>query len=162
MRRKRFLMTKGERNGRLEALQFVERDPSGQQRWLFRCDCGQTVIVRVGAVRSANTVSCGCQKIESATLHGMSRSPEYRAWRAMIDRCDNPKNKSFHNYGGRGIKVAIRWRSFQNFIADMGPRPPGLTLERLNNDRSYSKGNCEWASWTAQARNRRKQTKRAR
>lgn len=162
MRRRRYLMRAGEKNGRLTAIAFVERDKSGQQHWKFRCDCGATAVVRVGAVRSGNTLSCGCQKIESATRHGMSQSAEYRAWSAMLGRCYNPKIKSFPNYGGRGIKVSARWHTFENFFADLGPRPPGLTLERLNNNRGYSKKNCTWANWTAQARNRRKRTRRDR
>ena len=156
-RRRRFLMTAGERNGRLVAIVFVRRHKTnGQHYWKFRCDCGEAIVARVGSVRSANTASCGCLKLQIATRHNMSKSPEYRAWSAMLDRCSNPKNKSFHNYGGRGIKVSRRWRTFENFYADLGPRPPGLTLERLNNERGYDKQNCKWATWTEQGRNRRK------
>jgi hypothetical protein len=162
-RRKRIMMVAGERNARLEAISFVECERSGQAHWLFRCDCGQAVIARVGAVRSGNTVSCGCQKIESATRHGMSRSPEYRAWRAMIDRCANPENKSFHNYGARGIKVCKRWQRFEKFIADMGVRPSSAhSIDRFpDNDGDYEPLNCRWATWIQQAKNRRKPLKRA-
>lgn len=164
MREKRIMMKKGERNGRLKALRFVERDTAGQSHWLFRCDCGRTVSARVGAVRSGNTVSCGCQKIESATRHGMSRTPEYRAWRAMIDRCVNPANKNFHNYGGRGIAVCKRWRRFDKFIADVGLRPSARhSIDRFpNNDGGYKPSNWRWATASEQNKNRRKRAKRGR
>ena len=163
-RRARLMMSKGERNGRLTAVEFSHRDESGQSHWKFRCACGDAIVARVGAVRSGNTVSCGCQKRESATRHGMSRSPEYRAWRAIFDRCNNPEHKSFHNYGGRGIKICKRWHRFENFIEDMGRRPTyAHSIDRYpNNDGDYEPSNCRWATWKQQAATRRKPVKRAR
>lgn len=87
--------------------------------------------------------------------HGHWNHPLYGTWRNMVDRCENPQNKSYKNYGGRGIAVCATWHDIGVFIADMGPRPPGGTLERSDNERGYEPGNCIWASRTAQARNRR-------
>lgn len=82
-------------------------------------------------------------------------SKEYWVWSAMLQRCTNPKNHAFSHYGGRGILVCRRWLKFANFIADMGPRPSGFTLERRNNNKGYSPRNCKWATWGEQGKNRR-------
>lgn len=92
-------------------------------------------------------------------IHGHARagklSPTHNAWSAMWQRCINPKNKAYPNYGGRGITACQRWASFENFLADMGPAQPGLTLERKNNDEGYSPENCLWATRSAQRLNQR-------
>ena len=90
-----------------------------------------------------------------ATSKGV-RSPEYLSWIAMRQRCNNHNHAAFHAYGGRGITVCERWASFENFLADMGPRPSREhTLDRIKNDEGYSPGNCRWATWTVQNHNRR-------
>lgn len=86
--------------------------------------------------------------------HGLSHSPEYRVWASMWQRCTNPNSQRWARYGGRGIRISDRWKSFKNFYADMGPRPPGMTLERENNDGHYTKRNCVWAPRSEQYRNR--------
>lgn len=86
-------------------------------------------------------------------------SGSYKTWRAMKQRCDNPNNKDYHNYGGRGIGYEDRWYSFENFYLDMGARPKGYTLERIDNDKGYSKSNCKWASIKDQNKNKRCTTK---
>lgn len=83
------------------------------------------------------------------------RSPEYQAWVDARQRCNNPSNASWKDYGGRGVVVCSRWDSFDNFIADMGRRPPGTSLDRRDNDKGYSPDNCRWATATEQAYNRR-------
>lgn len=86
---------------------------------------------------------------------GVPRTATYKAWCDMKSRCLNPNRQDFHYYGGRDIKVCDRWLSFENFLADMGERPDGLTLERLNNNGNYEPSNCRWATWSEQNQNKR-------
>lgn len=89
-----------------------------------------------------------------ADTHGMSRSAEYRVWGSIITRCEDPRADSYPSYGGRGIRMCSRWRvSFEAFLSDMGPRPEGTSIDRVNNDGDYEPSNCRWATRTEQARN---------
>lgn len=90
-----------------------------------------------------------------ARRHGMSGTPIYNIWQLMHKRCNDPKCRAYHNYGGRGITVCKRWGLFENFFADMGHRPEGRTLDRRNNNRGYSKSNCRWATAMEQSENSR-------
>ena len=145
----------GERFGRLLVLRYVGVNKHRQRMWQCLCDCGTVAVVRGLTLRSGSTASCGCYRRICAVTHGRSRNgtPEYRIWAAMLGRC---KSDGHRNYGGRGIRVCKRWESFENFYADMGPRPsPKHSLDRENNDGDYTPENCRWATKKEQDRNRR-------
>jgi len=128
----------------------------------FMCDCGSWTIAYEGHVQRGRIVSCGCihrQRTSSAlsarqTKHGLFGTPTYVVWNSMNQRCNNPNTRAFPRYGGRGIKVCDEWKTFEGFLADMGTVPQGLTLERVDNDKGYSKQNCIWAPMADQANNK--------
>lgn len=155
----------GKRFGRLTVIKRVLPNYQGKQaRWLCRCDDGNESIVRTFALKGGYIKSCGCLHDElcreRATKHGhglsSNRSPEFRAWINARRRCYDTKMISYPNYGGRGIQMCEEWRNdFTAFLRDMGPRPKGTTLDRVDNDGNYDKANCRWSDWLTQVRNSR-------
>jgi hypothetical protein len=136
--------------------------PSGIRviTWTCKCQCGQIRTVRGGDLRSGSTLSCGCYQREFTakrkTTHGGSGTPEWRSYQGMLFRCTNRDAKDYPRYGGRGITVCPEWKvSFTAFLADMGERPKGTTLDRINTDGNYEPKNCRWATAKQQSRNRR-------
>lgn len=155
--------------GRLRALRVLSLRKNKKIVWRCRCSCGNLIGARGGDLTSGKIKSCQCLKRETTIKrnkehppiqHGMTRSSEYATWKAMRDRCKNRRNRYWKDYGGRGIRVCKRWeRSFLAFLTDMGPRPAGLTLERKDNDGSYTPRNCTWATRSQQNRNRRRRSR---
>jgi len=145
----------GQRFGRLTVVGCVGRNQFDHVLWLCRCDCGNEKQATTSSLRGGRTVSCGCYS--PSRTHGLSKTPEYKVWTAMVQRCTTAKHQAYKDYGGRGIKVCDRWRhSFENFLADMGPRPgKGYSLDRINNNGHYEPGNCRWATQTEQTNNHR-------
>lgn len=151
----------GKKFGRLTAVRFVP-DDGKYARWLFACSCGNEVITLSQSVRSGNTKSCGCHKVDvlaSRGTHkqsGKKRSGAYSSWAQMMVRCEWGGHPSFEKYGAAGIRVCERWRDFSRFFEDMGPRPSGCSIDRIDGSKGYEPSNCRWATDVTQNNNTRR------
>lgn len=152
----------GHRFGRLTVLRLAERNGK-DTCWLCACDCGGEVITRKGRLLRGYTSSCGCKRREQLRTHGLSRTSEYMTWASAKQRCVNPSSREYAYYGGRGITMSKEWaEDFTAFYRDMGPRPDGTELDRVDNDGPYTgpcaeypRGNCRWVTRSEQMKNRR-------
>lgn len=147
----------GRRFGMLVAIRRCGKDLHGAWLWECRCDCGSSVQVRGATLTAGRTSACAsCAVSKANTTHGMSRTPLYYRWRAMLQRCNNPKHESYSDYGGRGIRVCERWHQFENFRDDMAASfQEHLEIDRRDNDGHYCPENCRWATPAQQRRNQR-------
>lgn len=161
MRRVRIEMT-GLRYGELLIISFSHLDEKKNAHWVARCSCGVEKSVNGYDVRAGKILSCGHLKKAAGgkhqLMHGQARrgiqTREYRTWRNMINRCYDPKNNHYQNYGGRGISVCAEWRhDFSTFFHDMGEKPLGLSIDRIDVHGNYEPSNCRWATNHEQAMN---------
>jgi hypothetical protein len=162
----------GERFGRAIAVaEDPVRDKGRGARWDCICDCGKMFVAPARDLVRGHTQSCGClatehtQRMHAANVtHGQShnhRTREYATWENMKSRCLNPHATGYANYGGRNITITPRWLIFENFFADLGPKPKGLSLDRIDNDGNYEPGNARWATPYEQVHNRRPPRRRS-
>lgn len=153
----------GDRFGRLVVIGKGEDRINKAGHTIYRakvaCICGNQLSVAIKSLQDGNTKSCGCMRADSLRIspsnlkHGMVGTPTYRTWRSMKERCLNPRNPVFRYYGARGIAVCERWMKFENFFADMGERPVGMSLDRIDGEGHYEPDNCRWATDLTQAFN---------
>lgn len=147
---------RGRRFSKLTAIRPTDRRVNKRVIWFCECECGGTALVSSSNLLNGNTTSCGCFRRTRMMKHGGASSTRaYRCWCSMLHRCENPNDKGFHRYGGRGITVCAEWHDFETFRRDMGDPPDNRSIERINNNRGYSPDNCKWATDKEQQRNLR-------
>lgn len=150
----------GQRFTRWTATAYSHSDKWGEAMWQCKCDCGTEKVVRSSDLRYGTSTSCGCRNAELASkrkwMHGKSGTPEFVSYHAMRRRCYDKQHRAYKWYGGRGVIVCDRWlNNFELFLSDMGQRPDGWTLDRIDPEKDYGPENCRWSPWDVQARNKR-------
>lgn len=150
----------GKTFGKLRVIAEAGRNSRKRVLWDCVCSCGNKKTASSALLINGHVQSCGCKVLEVMKelhkTHGLRYSAEYMVWSGMISRCENSNCERFHNYGGRGIRICERWKRFENFFADMGPRPSNEhSIDRRNNGGNYTPRNCRWATRLEQSTNRR-------
>ena len=155
----------GKKFGKITVVDFAFKGKDGRDKWNCCCDCGKELVIDGKNLRTGNTKSCGCVRLEKAiarilTLtktHGLKKTRLYRLWAGMKARCNNPNTVSYRLYGGRGIKVCNEWNSFENFYqwSIANGYSDNLSIDRINSDKDYAPDNCRWVSLTDQSKNTR-------
>lgn len=155
----------GQRFGRLLVIS-LHHYTYGHYHWNTQCDCGNMHVAQTVLLRNGKVQSCGCLKKENRQrlTHGHTAGGKqtrvHHVWCGMMSRCYTPSSTRYEDWGGRGIIVCDRWHTFVNFLADMGEPPDGMSIDRINNEGNYEKGNCRWATIDEQNSNRRPQRKK--
>ena len=153
---KKFIELTGAKIGRWTVIERAGTDKWGSVLWKCICECGNEKLVRGVELKKGTSQSCGCLNQEQITKHGMYKSRPYKIWQGMKTRCTNSKQPNHERYGKRGITYNPRWESFENFWEDMGESyQDGLTIDRKNNQKGYSKDNCRWVTPHEQNKNMR-------
>jgi len=161
----KFIDLTGQKFNRWSVLERTN-NKQGRSMWLCRCNCKNEKIVSGHDLKNGDSKSCGCLNIERITEMGKNTrthghtingkiSKTYSTWNGMVQRCINPNNQAYNNYGGRGIKVCKRWLKFKNFIADIGEIPVGKEIDRINNNGNYKPNNVKLSTRKEQRRNMR-------
>ena len=149
----------GQRFGMLLLVEITNERKRGAIVYLCQCDCGVRKKISIKYLRRGDCISCGCYNKIKTTKHGMTRTPTYVSWQSLIARCIKLNNDQYKYYGGRGITVCERWldknNGFINFLSDMGERPQGKTIDRIDNNGNYCPENCKWSDAKTQNRNRK-------
>jgi len=155
----------GRKFSRLKVLSRAGSNKHGASIWNCVCDCGNECVGLGYEIKIGHKRSCGCLVPESTSKLNLShghtagggRTPTYKAWRSMINRCNQPSTDAWEHYGAIGIQVCARWEeSYENFLTDMGEQPKGKTIDRIRSDGDYEPSNCRWASLSQQSQNRRR------